>query len=100
MSYLVEILAENRLTDWRSFKKLKPAEDLYFRGFAAVVQQLPIRLEHGRFIRLTGCSLYEVPCVDLTSAKRLVRLNEARRLQSSEDCCGVPVEIDLFRVIN
>jgi hypothetical protein len=100
MSYLVEILAENRLTDWRPFKKLKPAEDLYFRGFAAVVQQLPVRRADGELIRLIGCSLYQVPTMDLASATRIVRLNEARLLQSSEDCSGVPVEIDLFRVIN
>jgi hypothetical protein len=101
VGFLTEVVAENRLTDWHLFRKLKPAEDLYFRGFAAVVQQLPIRRADGELIRLIGCFLYEVPTLDLTLAKAMVKFNEARRLQSSDDCmCGVPVDIDLFRLIH
>ena|ERR1700694_2434702 len=100
MGFLTEILAENRVPEWRLFKELKSAEDLYFRGFAAVVQQLPVPRADGGFTRLIGCCLYEVPTLDLTLAKRIVRLNEARLLQSSDDCSGLPVDIDLFRVIN
>lgn len=100
MGFLTEVLAENRLSDFQLFRKLQFAENLYFRSFAAVVQQLPIRRADGELIRLIACFLYEVPTLDLTLAKALVKLNEARRLQSSDACCGVPVEIELFRVIN
>jgi hypothetical protein len=101
VGFLTEVVAENRLSDFQLFRKLQAAEDFYFRGFAAVVQQLPVQLAHGGFIRLTGCFLYEVRTLDLAAAKRIVRLNEARRLQSTDDfMCGVPVAIDLFRVLN
>jgi hypothetical protein len=94
-------VAENRLTDWWRFKKLRPAEDLYFRAFAAVVQQQLTRCADGKLILLTGCYLYEVETTDLTIAKTMVKYNEARRLQSSDDpMCGVPIDIELFRVIN
>jgi hypothetical protein len=101
MGFLIEILTEDRLTDWRLFKKLKPAEDAYFRAFAAVVQQQPTRRADGKYVLLKGCYLYEVETTDLTIAKTMVRYNEARRLHSSDDnMCGVPIDIELFRVIN
>jgi hypothetical protein len=101
MAFLTEMRAENRLTDWRLFEEVKPAEDAYFRGFAAVVQQLPIRRADGELTRLIGCFLYEVPTSDLGLAKAMVKFNEARRLQSTDDgMCGVPVDFDLFRVIH
>ena len=101
MAYLTEMVAEDRLTDWRLFKKLKPAEDAYFRAFAAVVQQTRIRRADGKFILLTSCNLYEVSTTDLTIGTTMVKKNEARRLQSSDDSmCGVPIDIDLFRVVH
>jgi hypothetical protein len=93
--------AEDRLKDWRLFGELKPAEDVYFRAFAAVVQQQLTPRADGKLILLTGCYLYEVATTDLTIAKTMVKYNEARRLQSSDDpMCGVPIDIELFRVIH
>jgi hypothetical protein len=101
VTYLTEILAEDRLTDWRLFKKLKPAEDTYFRAFAAVVQQTQVRRADGKFILLMGCYLYEVRSTDLSIAMAMVKNNEARRLHSSDDSmCGVPIILELFRVIH
>jgi hypothetical protein len=102
MAYLLELITDDRLTDWSLFQEIEAAEDKYFRAFAAVVQKSPTRRADGKFVQLIGCFLYEVPDVDLEMAKVMVKHNEARRLKSSDDwCCGPPIVIEgLFRVIH
>jgi hypothetical protein len=102
MAYLLEMVADNRLTDWWLFQEIEVAENKYCRAFAAVIQESPTRRADGKFVQLIGCFLYEVPDVDLKTAKAMVKHNKARRLQSSDDwCCGPPIVIEgLFRVIH
>jgi len=102
MAYLLEMITDDRLTDWRLFQEIEAAEDKYFRAFAAVVQKSPTQRADGKFVQLIGCFLYEVPDVDLEMAKAMVKHNKARRLKSSDDsCCGPPIVIEgLFRVIH
>lgn len=101
MPFLVEIVADTRATDWRLYRKRTAAENAYFRAFAIVVQEQPTPAADGKVLRLLYCNLYEVTTADLKLAKVMVHDNEARRLQSSSDpMCGVPIELDLFRVLH
>ena len=100
MPYWVAILAEDGREEFRLNKDLALAENRYFRAFAAVTNEDWVKAEDGGLVRLIGCYLYEVPTENLTLAKQTITNNEARRLQSSDDCCGSIVIEGLFRTIN
>jgi hypothetical protein len=102
MHYLVEIIGEDGRTDWQLFEEKKLAQDRYFPAFAAVSQNSPVQAQDGGFVGLAGCFLYEVLTDQMSAAKTLVRENEARRVQSSDDSmCGEPIVIEgLFKVIH
>ena len=100
MPYWVAILARDGREEFRLFKDLAVAENRYFRAFAAVINREWVEAEHLGHVRLVSCCLYEVPTENITPAKEMVANNEARRLQSSDDCCGSIVIEGLFRTIN
>jgi hypothetical protein len=102
MHYLVEIIADDGRPDWALFEEKKLAQDRYFSAFAAVSQKSPVQAQDGGYVRLIGCFLHEVLTEQMSVAKALVRENEARRLQSSDDSmCGEPIVIEgLFKVIH
>jgi hypothetical protein len=102
MPYLVEIIGDDGRTDSQLIVEKKLAEDLYFSAFAAVSQNSPVQADDGGYVRLIGCFLYEVPTNQMSVAKTMIRENEARRVQSSDDSmCGEPIVIErLFRVIH
>ena len=102
MSYLVEIFADDRRSDWQLIEDKKLAEDRYFRALALVTQKLPVRAENGRWINLLACRLYEVPTKQMSVAQMLVQKNDARRVQSSDDpLCGEAIVVEgLFKIIH
>jgi hypothetical protein len=102
MPYLVEIIGDDGRTDRQLIEEKKAAEDRYFSALAAVSQKSPVRAEDGGFVYLIGCFLYEVPTKKMSEAQTMVRENEARRVQSSDDSmCGEPIVLEgLFKVVN
>jgi hypothetical protein len=102
MSYLVEIFADDKQSDWQLIEEKALAENRYFRALAVVAQKVPVRTEDGRFVFLRGCYLYEVPTKQMSVAKTIVQKNDARRLQSSDDpWCGDVIMIEaLFRTFH
>jgi len=102
MSYVVRIIAEDKRADWQLIPAKKCAEDRYFHALAAVSQKSPVLAEDGKPVYLIGCFLYEVSTTQMSVAKTMVRENEARRLQSSDDpgCCEPIVVEGLFKVIH
>jgi hypothetical protein len=102
MPYLVGIIAEDKRADWQLITVKKCAEDRYFHAFAAVSQKSPVRAEDGKYVSLIGCFLFEVSTNQMDVARTMVRENEARRLQSSDDPgCGEPIVVEgLFKVIH
>src|ERR1700676_1234787 len=102
MPYLVEIVGDDGRTDRQLIEEKKLAEDRYFSAFAAVSQNSPVRADDGGFARLVACFLYEVPSKQMSVAITMVRENEARPLQSSDDSmCGDLIAIEgLFKVIH
>ena len=102
MPYLVEILDEDKRMDSQLIEDKKSAEDRYFHAFAAVSQNSPVRAEDGRFVRLVGCYMHEVTTKHLSKARAMVRQNEARPVQSSDDSmCGEPIVVEgLFKIIH
>jgi hypothetical protein len=102
MPYLVEIIDEDKRKDSRLFKEKTAAEDHYFRALAAVSQNSPVRTDSGKLVRLLGCYLHEVPTNEKNVAEAMVRENEARPVQSSDDSmCGEPIVVEgLFKIVN
>jgi hypothetical protein len=102
MSYLVEIFADDRRSDWQLIEDKKLAEDRYYRALALVTQKLPVRAENGRWINLLACHLYEVPTRQMSVARMLVQKNDVRRVQSSDDpLCGEEIVLEgLFKIIH
>jgi hypothetical protein len=102
MPYLVEIIGDDGRTDRQLIEEKKAAEDRYFSAFAAVSQKSPVRAEDGGFVHLIGCFLYEVPTKQMSVAETMVRENEARRMQSSDDSmCGELIAIEgLFKTVH
>jgi hypothetical protein len=102
MPFLVEILADDRRSDWQLIEEKKFAEDRYFRALALVTQKLPVRAEDGSWIDLLGCYLYEVPTKQMSLAQTMVQKNDARRVQSSDDpLCGEAIVVEgLFKIVH
>jgi hypothetical protein len=50
MAYLLEMIADNRLTDWWLLQEIEVAENKYCRAFAAVIQESPTRRADGKFV--------------------------------------------------
>ena len=102
MSYLVEIFADDRRSDWQLIEDKKLAEDRYFRALALVTQKLPGTADDGSTIYLLACYLYEVPTKQMSVAQMLVQKNDARRVQSSDDpLCGEAIVVEgLFKIIH
>src|SRR5450759_4661190 len=99
MSYLVKIYADDRRSDWQLIEGKKLAEDRYFRALALVTQKLPGTADDGSTIYLLACRLYEVPTRQMSLAQTMVRKNDARRVQSSDDpLCGEAIVVEgLFK---
>jgi hypothetical protein len=102
MHYLVEIQAKDGRRDLQLIEEKTIAEYRYFRALAAVSQKSPVRAEDGGLAHLIGCFLYEVSAKEKSIAREMVRKNEARRMQSSNDpMCGEPIEIEgLFKAVH
>jgi hypothetical protein len=102
MSYLVEIYADDRRSDWQLFEDKKCAEDRYYRALALVTLDFAVRAWDGRAIKLLGCYLYEVATEQMSVAQMLVQKNDVRRVQSSDDpLCGEEIVVEgLFKIIH
>jgi hypothetical protein len=102
MPFLVEILADDRRSDWQLIEEKALAENHYFRALALVTQNLPVRTEDGILVYLLGCFLYEVPTKQMSVAKTMVQENDARRVHSSDDpLCGDVIVLEgLFKTVH
>ncbi len=95
MPYYVKIVGDDGRTREKFFKKLKKAENLYFRALAVVIQPNVADIGEEKCVRLRQCYLYEVGTTDVETAQDQISNFNARLLQTSVEEMGrAPVVID------